>query len=341
MPVSPPNRLLENRSVPVPHGIAVPPTQDDRQDNRWKYGIGAAIILLLLLLLLLMLLSFGAGTKTTGTGLSGTDQSGIASSGSNQDGQSSDAAGESESTAAEEGVGEDTAATELTESEDDAGRESGEESESSTITEGAEESGKATAAGELVRRLLGAELEDDTDSQTEDRREREQTGGNTLVKGSATVNFFGATGKGSKFVFVFDRSGSMMGRPLETVKRELVQALEPLKSNHSFNIIAYDDRYDLWKPKLISATKENKADAVRFIESITSRGGTEPRVPLLLAIDQKPEIVFFMTDGEFTLNVDEIAASAKRIKINVVQFSDRLPLLVLQELAKRTGGDFR
>ena len=127
---------------------------------------------------------------------------------------------------------------------------------------------------------------------------------------------------------------------MEAVKQELIQALEPLKSNHTFNIISYDDRYEPWRNKLVSGTAENKADAVKFIEDTTARGGTIPRESLLLAIDNKPQVIFFMTDGEFSLDVDEICQRAKGVIINTVQFSERSPLAVLQELAKRTGGDF-
>ena len=323
MPIRPPIPMPEVRPVPVPM----------KQDNRWKYGLAAAIVLLLLLLLLLLI-----GTKATGTGThgdgtqatgTGTDLLGTG----HQDGDTTDAdsAGEADAHSADE----DATIAEPAETLGDPETGADEKTTQPVVT--VSEPTRESAIDDLLRRLT-AEPEENMDSQPEDRQN--QTGGNALVKGDASVNFFGATGKGSKFVFVFDRSGSMSGRPLESVKRELIKALEPLKSNHSFDIIAYDHTVEAWKDKLISATKENKADAVGFIERISSRGGTEPRAPLLAAIDHKPEIIFFMTDGEFVLNVDEICARGKKIIINVVQFSDGLPLAVLQELAKRTGGEF-
>jgi hypothetical protein len=36
-----------------------------------------------------------------------------------------------------------------------------------------------------------------------------------------------------------------------------------------------------------------------FIAGITPNGGTEPLQPLLMAIDYKPDVIFFLTDGEF------------------------------------------
>ena len=268
------------------------------------------------------------GSQSTGMEQPGTDQAG-----QNLIGQSVDTNSETETTA-----GEGSQIAESVEPTDDT--ENGNDKDTTPpVSDTESEPTHASAIADLLRRL-STELDENTDSQPEDRKNREPTGGDSLVKGDASVNFFGATGKGSKFVFVFDRSSSMSGRPLESVKRELIKSLEPLKSNHSFNVIAYDSTYEIWKDKLISASKENKADAVRFVERIFSRGGTVPREPLLAAIDLKPEIIFFMTDGEFVLNVDEICGKGRKVIINVVQFSDGVPLAVLQELAKRTGGEF-
>jgi hypothetical protein len=324
----------DNRPVPVPHGITVPPTQDDR----WKYGLAAAIIVLLLLLLLLLF--FKAGTNATQTGAA---NGGSPSTGAEQSETCPAEQNQAEPSAETDGATETipSADSSVAESVDSVGTtDSGTSEEASPVVADTEaEPALASALDDLLRRL-SAEPDDSTNSSQDDSGDRNQTGGDSLVKGDASVNFFGATGKGSKFVFVFDRSGSMSGQPLETVKRELIKSLEPLKSNHSFNVIAYDDQYVMWKNKLVSATKESKADAVRFIESISSRGFTEPRAPLLAAIAQQPEIIFFMTDGAFFLDVDEICYHGKKIVINVVQFGDGLPLPVLQNLANRTGGNF-
>ena len=321
-----------SRPVPVPL----------KRDGWWKYGLAIAVIILLLLLLLL-LFSFGAGSSGTGPG------------GSGQGGEAASGTGGTDGQAVMESTGEGPAMDETTELGEDTRSETSKSPAPPTATivgetktgevieppvvDATSEPSRAIAIDELIRRLR-AEPEEDTDPQTSNERRNSQAGGDALVKGDATVNFFGATGKGSKFVFVFDRSGSMSGRPLETVKRELIQSLEPLKSNHSFNIISYDDQYEMWKDRLISATQGNKADAIKFIEATNARGGTQPRESLLIAINQRPEIIFFMTDGVFTLDLDEIIRSRRGVIINVVQFSNDAPLAVLQELARRTGGDF-
>ena len=326
-------RTPKSVPVPVPHAVAVPP----KQDNRWKYILAAAIVLLLLLLLLLF--SFGKGTNSSGAGTSGTEQTGMGQNGSDQEGHADVAGDANEESAATGSTDESSETNETTESgvETETGGTPTPAVYEGEINETVEsEVPRRASIEDLLRQLDGEEAKD---SSSEDRRDT-QRDGNRLGLGDASVNFFGATGRGSKFVFAFDNSGSMSGRPLEAVKRELIQALEPLRSNHSFNIIVWNSTYEKWRPNLVPATQTNKADAIKFIEDTVATGGTEPREPLLASILQKPEVIFFMTDGEFSLNVDEIVRNAGRIVISTVQFSDGAPLAVLQELARRTNGDF-
>jgi hypothetical protein len=61
-----------------------------------------------------------------------------------------------------------------------------------------------------------------------------------------------------------------------------------------------------------------------------------------MAIDYKPDVIFFLTDGEFTLDLDNICSKNKKIHINVIQFgSGGHPSVLLQELAQRTNGDYK
>ena len=67
----------------------------------------------------------------------------------------------------------------------------------------------------------------------------------TQTGGTTSTGVFGVEGEGSKFVYVFDRSGSMQGfqgRPLAAAKRELITSLESLESVHQFQVIFYNER---------------------------------------------------------------------------------------------------
>ena len=63
---------------------------------------------------------------------------------------------------------------------------------------------------------------------------------NRLGSGYANTSVFGAAGKGFKFVYVFDRSGSMGaygGAPLAAAKAQLIKSLEDLSQTHQFQIL--------------------------------------------------------------------------------------------------------
>jgi hypothetical protein len=53
------------------------------------------------------------------------------------------------------------------------------------------------------------------------------------------TQFFGLSGKGSRFVYVFDRSLSMQGQPLAAAKRELLASLSHLERVHQFQIFQF------------------------------------------------------------------------------------------------------
>ncbi len=51
-------------------------------------------------------------------------------------------------------------------------------------------------------------------------------------------------------IFVLDRSGSMAGKKLDQAKNALQFVLNNLRDDDTFNIIAYDDRVEPFKPEL-------------------------------------------------------------------------------------------
>ena len=69
--------------------------------------------------------------------------------------------------------------------------------------------------------------------------------------GKARIGMFGLWGEGYKFVYVFDRSGSMGGdgsASLKAVKAELLASLKNLDTVHQFQIIFYNHRPVLFNP---------------------------------------------------------------------------------------------
>ncbi|MDR0522740.1 MAG: hypothetical protein LBH00_12940 [Planctomycetaceae bacterium] len=181
-------------------------------------------------------------------------------------------------------------------------------------------------------------------------------GGSLLHGGETTVKIFGTEGKGTKFMFVFDRSLSMAGAPIRAAKAELIRSLEALGDLHQFNILFYSGPNDLlfWRAgrKLVYAVPGEKAKAVGFIEGIQANGGTRHLEPLKEAVLHRPDVIFFLTDGgqQDDLKLHELQEIEKHnsgsgTQINVIQFGrghlTDLPSVSLQQLAARNGGQYR
>ncbi|MDR0336078.1 MAG: VWA domain-containing protein [Planctomycetaceae bacterium] len=146
-----------------------------------------------------------------------------------------------------------------------------------------------------------------------------------------TLRVFGTEGTGNSFVFVFDRSGSMSeyaARPIRAAKTELIQCIDSLENLYRFNIIFYNENMTCWRSnrQMPEATDQNKENAKRFVEGITPVGGTNHLKPLLEAVTHRPDVIFFLTDGDeaHALSSGQLDTIGRknglRSQINVIQF---------------------
>jgi len=174
--------------------------------------------------------------------------------------------------------------------------------------------------------------------------------GGGIGAGRATTHVFGLGGEGRRFVYVFDRSASMDGRPMQMAKTELIRSLGVLDDSHQFNIIFYNHELERWQPRLTHATPVNKQNALHFIQSITAIGGTQHYRPLIEAINHRPDVIFFLTDGVegLELTPGHLAsirrANSQGVQINVIEFGRggfferESPLL--RQLATENHGEY-
>jgi hypothetical protein len=121
-----------------------------------------------------------------------------------------------------------------------------------------------------------------------------------------TTSVFGIPATGTKFVYVFDRSGSMaseQGRPLAAAKQQLSQSLKDLSETNQFQIIFYNERPRILQlgeqaPRMLWGDAEGKRAAMRFIQSIDALGATRHMEALTLALGMQPDVLFFLTDAD-------------------------------------------
>ena len=132
-------------------------------------------------------------------------------------------------------------------------------------------------------------------------------------------------------IFVLDRSGSMAGKKLDQAKNALQSVLNNLRDDDTFNIIAYDDRVEAFKPELQRYSSSSRADAEKFVSNIREGGSTNIDGALKSALamisdDSRPNYVLFLTDGLPTasetneLKIAENARGANKYHARVFSF---------------------
>ena len=169
----------------------------------------------------------------------------------------------------------------------------------------------------------------------------------------ASTQFFGAQVRGTKFVYVIDRSGSMSQRDqMGAAKRELLASLDKLPAAVQFQIIFYNFQVEFMPSggsgtRLLPATQSNKLRARRFLDTIVADGGTEHVMALEPALKLGPDVIFFLTDAQDMRDRDVTyitELNKGRTRIHAIEFGlgqDLEPETTLRELADKNGGTYR
>jgi hypothetical protein len=114
-----------------------------------------------------------------------------------------------------------------------------------------------------------------------------------------------STGGSSSLVvgFIIDKSGSMSGERMDSVKRAVAQAIAMLDERAYFFVVAFDAIAQVIVPGS-QATAANKENAARALAGLQAQGGTAMSTGLALArsiFDQAPDAIhqaIFLTDGK-------------------------------------------
>lgn len=169
----------------------------------------------------------------------------------------------------------------------------------------------------------------------------------------AKVSVFGVEATGNKFVYVFDRSGSMEGPPLAAAKRQLLESLKALDEIHQFHIIFFNHRLMPFDAtggarRIAFATERNKQLAARFVARVKADGGSNRVDALKQALAFRPDVIFFLSDADGPMTakeMEEITDLNERVgaRICVIEFgrSNTAPQRnFLTELASSSGGEY-
>ncbi len=147
---------------------------------------------------------------------------------------------------------------------------------------------------------------------------------------------------------ILDHSGSMSGRPLETVKKAANRLVDRLKIGDRLSIIAFDHRAKVLVPNQVI---EDPEKIKQKINRLSADGGTAIDEGLRLGIEElakgKKETIsqaFVLTDGENEhgdnkrcLKFAELAAGYN-LTLNALGFGDNWNQDVLEKIADAGGG---
>lgn len=117
------------------------------------------------------------------------------------------------------------------------------------------------------------------------------------------AEFFGVSGEGNNFVFIIDCSGSMAdyGR-WKRALNELTMSIKGLSSKKHFLVLLYNNSYISMNnpPQMIPATPRAQEQAIDWLSSRYPDGWTFCSDALKTALEQNPDAIFLLSDGEFT-----------------------------------------
>jgi hypothetical protein len=166
------------------------------------------------------------------------------------------------------------------------------------------------------------------------------------------VSFVGVSGNARRVAYIVDASGTMMSI-FVNVRHELHKSIDVLKPSQAFNIFFFSESNvkPYSKDSLRAATPDNKRNAYKFAESVIATGATDPIPAIRMAFQQKPELIYILTDGfenatSLQAIVDEFRRlnPDKKVKVNALLIrSAPAPELekVLREIVKENGGVYK
>ena len=163
------------------------------------------------------------------------------------------------------------------------------------------------------------------------------------------ASFFGIASQGQRFAYIVDRSGSMTGPRLAQAKQELKRSLRSLPDYAKFFVVFYSNEMDVppGQTTWFRAKKSQVKKVSRWINTIPAEGGTEPAESFRTVFDlyPPPDVIFFLTDGRISgqqaLDISQMNSRSKKVVINTIAFDNNESQLLLEELARNSGGLFR
>lgn len=142
-----------------------------------------------------------------------------------------------------------------------------------------------------------------------------------------SATFLGSQGKGRRFCIIADNSGSMGGAKLANLKVQLNKTLTDLNAEGEFYVCFFNSKAEpMPHPTWVKAGSPEAEKMRAWVNGVRSTGGTVPAPAFDVAfkLDPPPDLIFFMTDGEFANTVAaKVAAlngTPRKAVVNTIMF---------------------
>lgn len=164
--------------------------------------------------------------------------------------------------------------------------------------------------------------------------------------------FFGVSpAVGQKIVYVVDNSRSM-NHPHDSeaktrfrrLKVELIQSIWKMPPEQQFYVIFFNNEtYAMPATTMQPATLAAKEKYLAWVATMDANGApTDPRQAIGLALKFQPDVIYFLTDGEFDKIVNRklLRIKQQRTTIHTFAFGEKIGEAVLDEFARNNQGKY-
>jgi hypothetical protein len=163
----------------------------------------------------------------------------------------------------------------------------------------------------------------------------------------ATTTFFGVGGRGKRIAYVVDKSGSMgTGGRMRSAMRELERSIGALPDFASVCVALFDSTFTVpdWSDGFMRAKPAVKDRYRQWLQRVGPSGGTDPihAFRYVLTRGERPDVIFFMSDGEIPPDAAEEILQLNRrgipAVINCVAFGNEAATATLRRIAAESRG---
>ena len=162
--------------------------------------------------------------------------------------------------------------------------------------------------------------------------------------------FFGTKAAGQSVVYVVDCSSSMNVRHTRSATRfhrlkiELLNSVASMKPNQSFYIIFFNDQPIPMPARTMQPARPAlQRQYLEWMARMRANGKTDPLSSMKMALRLKPDVIYFLTDGNF---YPPTAIALSRIRqprsvIHTITFGERNAEPLMKSIAVANRGTYR